>query len=205
MLTQPGYLSFCDVSATVSCTQVYQSRYADALAACPSPCSGPCGTSPCCWCWPGRAGAGRAFARTRGGYVFALSTAGLGFVVYMAYASLVPAQDRLPDVRGHLRRRGRAFHVSGTRTSYPMTTIPRRLWQDARAALASPAALTLLLVFVVGGHGAVAFFPRRRRSRGGRARPGCRRRPPERVHPFLGVPAARADPGLGRRRGRGRS
>ena len=28
LLTQPGYLSFCDVNATVSCTQVYQSRYA---------------------------------------------------------------------------------------------------------------------------------------------------------------------------------
>jgi protein-disulfide isomerase len=28
MARQPGYLSFCDVSATISCTQVYQSRYA---------------------------------------------------------------------------------------------------------------------------------------------------------------------------------
>jgi protein-disulfide isomerase len=52
------------------------------------------------------------------------------------------------------------FIVSGTRTSYPMITIPRRLLQDARAALASPVALVLMLVFLVGATTAIAFFPR---------------------------------------------
>ncbi|NTW37551.1 MAG: hypothetical protein HGB17_15850, partial [Syntrophobacteraceae bacterium] len=51
------------------------------------------------------------------------------------------------------------FIISGTRTSYPMITIPRRLIQDARAALASPASLALILVFLVGATAAVAFFP----------------------------------------------
>ena len=32
------------------------------------------------------------------------------------------------------------FIISGTRTPYPMITIPRRLLQDAKAALANPAA-----------------------------------------------------------------
>ena len=27
MITDPAYTSFCDINATVSCTQVYQSRY----------------------------------------------------------------------------------------------------------------------------------------------------------------------------------
>ncbi len=31
LLTQPGYSSFCDVSATVSCTEVYQSRFGSLL------------------------------------------------------------------------------------------------------------------------------------------------------------------------------
>jgi protein-disulfide isomerase len=41
-----------------------------------------------------------------------------------------------------------------------MLTIPRRLLQDAKAAVASPAALSLILVFLVGATAAIAFFPR---------------------------------------------
>jgi protein-disulfide isomerase len=52
------------------------------------------------------------------------------------------------------------FIVSGARTLYPMITIPRRLLQDAKAALASPAALALILVFLAGATAAVAFYPR---------------------------------------------
>jgi protein-disulfide isomerase len=41
-----------------------------------------------------------------------------------------------------------------------MLTIPRRILQDAKAALASPAALALILVFLVGATATIAFFPR---------------------------------------------
>lgn len=52
------------------------------------------------------------------------------------------------------------FVLSGMRMAYPMTTIPRRLWQDLRAALARPAALVLVLLCVVGASSAVALVPR---------------------------------------------
>jgi uncharacterized membrane protein/protein-disulfide isomerase len=159
MARQPGYLSFCDVSALVSCTQVYQSRYAS-LAGVPVALLGAlwyagvlmvlAGTR---WGWPG--------LRENGvGYVFLLATPGLGFVLYMAWASLVLLKTVcLMCLVTYVAVAG-IFIVSGTRTSYPMITIPRRLLADARAAVASPVALALMLVFLVTATTAVAFFPR---------------------------------------------
>ena len=158
LLTQPGYLSFCDVSATVSCTQVYQSPYAYLLGV-PVALLGALWylavllvLAGAAWGWP-------SLRENAGGYVFALSTVGLGFVIYMAFASLYLLKIVcLMCLVTYLAVAG-LFVFSGMRTSYPMTTIPRRLWQDARAALVSPAALTLLLVFVVGATSALAFLP----------------------------------------------
>jgi protein-disulfide isomerase len=77
----------------------------------------------------------------------------------MAYASLVVLKAVcLVCVVTYIAVVG-LFVLSGMRTSFPMTTIPRRLWQDLRAALASPVALVLLLVFLVGVSTAVAFVP----------------------------------------------
>ena len=159
MLAQPGYLSFCDVSATVSCTQVYQSRYAY-LAGIPVALLGAlwyvgvllvlAGSR---WGWP-------SLRENSTGYVFLLSTAGLGFVLYMAYASLVLLKTVCLMCVVTYIAVAALFIISGTRTPYPMVTIPRRLLQDAKAALASPAALALMLVFVVGATAALAFFPR---------------------------------------------
>jgi len=159
LLTQPGYLSFCDVSATVSCTQVYQSRYGT-LGGVPVALLGVlwyagvllllAGSR---WGWP-------SLRDNSTGYVFLLSTAGLGFVLYMAYASLVLLKMVCLLCVATYVAVAALFIVSGTRTSYPMITIPRRLLQDAKAAIASPAALALVLVFVVGATAAVAFFPR---------------------------------------------
>ena len=159
LLTQPGYLSFCDVSATVSCTQVYQSRYGT-LGGVPVALFGTlwyvgvllvlAGSR---WGWP-------SLRENSTGYIFLLCTAGLGFVLYMAYASLVLLKMVCLLCVVTYIAVAALFIVSGTRTSYPMITIPRRFLQDAKAAIASPAALALMLVFVVGATAAVAFFPR---------------------------------------------
>jgi uncharacterized membrane protein len=130
MVRQPGYLSFCDVSALVSCTEVYRSRYAS-LAGVPVALLGAlwyiavlmvlAGTR---WGWP-------SLRENGAGYVFVLATAGLGFVFYMAYASLVLLKTVcLMCFVTYIAVAG-IFIVSGTRTSYPMITIPRRLLQDA--------------------------------------------------------------------------
>lgn len=159
LLTRPGYLSFCDVNATVSCTQVYQSRYAY-LAGVPVALLGAlwyvavllvlAGGQ---WGWPG-------LRENAPGYVFVMSTLGLGFVLYMAWASLLVLKTVCLMCVVTYFAVAALFIVSGTRTPYPMLTIPRRFLQDAKAALASPAALGLILVFLVGATAAVAFVPR---------------------------------------------
>ena len=159
VLTQPGYVSFCDVSAAVSCTQVYQSRYGS-IAGVPVALLGVlrylgvllvlAGSR---WGWP-------SLRENSPGYIFLLSTAGLGFVLYMAYASLVLLKTVCLMCVVTYVAVAALFIISGIRTPYPMITIPRRLLQDAKTALASPVALALVLVFVVGATAAIAFFPR---------------------------------------------
>ena len=159
LLTRPGYLSFCDVNATVSCSQVYQSRYAY-LAGVPVALLGALWyvavlvvLAGARWGWP-------SLRENSAGYVFLLSTAGLGFVLYMAYASLVLLKIVCLMCVVTYIAVAALFIISGTRTSYPMLTIPRRILQDVKAALASPAALALILVFLVGATATIAFLPR---------------------------------------------
>jgi uncharacterized membrane protein/protein-disulfide isomerase len=155
---QPGYLSFCDVSALVSCTQVYQSRYAS-LGGVPVALLGALWYVAVLMVLAGTRWGWTSLRENGVGFVFVLATAGLGFVFYMAYASLVLLKTVcLVCVVTYIAVAG-IFIVSGTRTSYPMITIPRRLLQDAKAAVASPVALVLLLVFLVAATTAVAFFP----------------------------------------------
>jgi uncharacterized membrane protein/protein-disulfide isomerase len=159
LLSRPGYLSFCDVNATVSCTQVYQSRYAY-LAGVPVALLGALWYAAVLIVLAGAQWGWRSLRENAPGYVFVLSTAGLGFVLYMAWASLVVLKVVCLMCVATYVAVAALFIVSGTRTPYPMLTIPRRLLQDAKAALASPAALALILVFLAGATAAVAFFPR---------------------------------------------
>ena len=159
LVRQPGYLSFCDVSATISCTQVYQSPYAYLLGV-PVALLGALWFIAVLFVLAGGTWGWQSLRDNAVGYVFGLSTVGLGFVIYMAFASLYLLKIVcLMCLVTYVAVAG-LFVFSGMRTSYPMTTIPRRLWQDVRAAVANSAALTLLLVFVVGATSAVAFLPR---------------------------------------------
>src|SRR6186997_165328 len=87
LLHNPAYSSFCDVNATVSCTEAYTSRFGSfngvpvalfgvlffaLVLGLIAVCSRSESASP-----------------NLPGYVFALSTAGLAVVLYLAYASFV--------------------------------------------------------------------------------------------------------------------
>ena len=159
LLTQPGYASFCDVSTTVSCTQVYQSRYAY-LVGVPVALLGASWYVSVLLVLVGAQWGWASLRENASGYVFLLSTVGLGFVIYMAYASLVLLKIVCLVCVVTYIAVAALFIISGMRTPYPMLTIPRRLLQDAKAAVASPAALSLILVFLVGATAAIAFFPR---------------------------------------------
>jgi uncharacterized membrane protein/protein-disulfide isomerase len=159
LLAQPGYAAFCDVSTTVSCTQVYQSRYAY-LAGVPVALLGALWYLSVLLVLAGAHWGWASLRENASGYIFLLATAGLGFVIYMAYASLVLLKIVCLVCVVTYVAVAALFIISGLRTPYPMLTVPRRLLQDAKAALASPAALALVLVFLVGATSAVAFFPR---------------------------------------------
>src|SRR4030095_12747232 len=86
LLTDPGYVSPCDVNATFNCSQVYLSRFGSILGV-PVALGG--------LIWFGLVGLVAAFAQPNvknsaaAGYLFALATIGLGVVLYLAYASFV--------------------------------------------------------------------------------------------------------------------
>jgi len=180
MVRQPGYLSFCDVSALVSCTQVYQSRYAS-LAGVPVALLGALWYVAVLMLLAGTRWGWTSLRENGVGYVFVLATAGLGFVFYMAYASLVLLKIVCMMCLVTYVAVAGIFVVSGLRTSYPMITIPRRLWQDAKAAVASPVALVLMLVFLVAATTAVAFFPQAASGQAG----GAAQAPADRQSEFL--------------------
>ena len=137
------------------------------------------------WGWP-------SLRENSPGYVFVLSTLGLGFVLYMAYASLVLLKTVcLMCVVTYVAVAGVVHHLRNEDVVPHDHDSPPPL-QDAKAAVASPAALALMLVFVVGATTAVAFFPRAAAVAAARDGQAAGRRPPERVRALLGIPAAHA-------------
>lgn len=164
MVRNPAYLSFCDVSATINCTQVYQSRYA-AVAGVPVALWGSLWYIAVVILLAGSAWGWSSLRENAGGYVFAAATIGLGAVIYFAYTSLFLLKAVcLMCLVTYLAVAG-IFLISGARTLFPMTTLPRRLWQDLRAAAASPMALATVLVFLISATAAIAFVPRHEEMR----------------------------------------
>ena len=159
LLTDPGYSSFCDVSSTVSCTQAYLSPYGSF------------------WGVPVAlagvfffvlvlllAGAGgRAASPAKESipaYIFAISTLGLAFVLYLGWASYVQLKTFCVLCAVTYAAVIAVFIISGGATTFPMTTLPRRASRDLRALVSSPIALVLGLLFVAGAGSVIAYFPR---------------------------------------------
>lgn len=157
LLTRPGYTSFCDVSDTVSCTQAYLSPYGS-LWGVPVALGGVfffavvlllAGLAP-------RSGPARDNVPA---YVFALSTAALAFVLYLAWASFFKLNAVcLLCAATYLAVIG-IFIVSGSASSLAMTTLPRRAAGDFATLLKSPVALVLVLIFGIGAVTLIKAFP----------------------------------------------
>lgn len=159
LVTQPQYLSFCDVSSYISCSTVYQSRYAEFLGV-PVALLGALWYVAVLVVLAGSRWGWDSLRENAPGYVFVLATFGFGFILYMAYTSLVLLKTVcLLCVVTYICVTA-IFVISGLKTMYPMKSIPRRMLQDARAALASRRALATILVLLVTATVAVAFFPR---------------------------------------------
>lgn len=158
LLTDAGYSSFCDVNATVNCTQAYLSQYGS-LWGIPVALFGVFFFA---FILLLAAVGGRKSAPARDAvpaYVFAASTVGLAFVLYLGWASYIQLKTLcLLCAITYVSVIG-IFIVSGGSTSLPMTTLPRRLPRDLQALVSSPIALVLALLFIFGAGSAIAAFP----------------------------------------------
>jgi uncharacterized membrane protein/protein-disulfide isomerase len=158
LLTDPGYSSFCDVNATVNCTQAYLSPYGS-LFGVPVALFGVfffalvlllAGVG-------GRAGSPVRDAIPA--YIFAISTIGLAFILYLGWASYVQLKTFCMLCAATYVSVIVIFIVSGGATTVPMTTLPGRIPRDVRALVTSPIALLLALLLVAGAGTAISAFP----------------------------------------------
>ena len=158
LLTDASYSSFCDVSAMVNCTQAYLSQYGSF------------------WGVPvalfglffftlvlllaGLGGRPAAPARDAiPAYIFAISTVALAFILYLGWASYVQLKTFCLLCAITYVSVIAIFIISGGATTFPMTTLPRRVPRDIRTLVSSPLALVLALLFLSGAGSAVAYFP----------------------------------------------
>ena len=171
-LANPGYVSFCDVNATVSCTQVYASQYGTFA-----------GVSVAVFgvIWFALATllvlaalAGSSSVRESApAYLFAASTIGLAVVLYLGYASLFILGLVCIVCVATYAVVIALFLISGAVTSVPMMSVPRRAVADMKALRRSPLAMALAALFVIGTASALAFFPRQTSSVVAQNQPGA--------------------------------
>src|SRR4051794_6636737 len=158
LLTDPSYSSFCDVNATVNCTQAYLSSYGS-LFGVPVALFGVFFFTLVLLL----AGVGGRRDSPVGdaipAYIFAISTIGLAFILYLGWASYVQLKTFCMLCAATYVSVIVIFIVSGGATTVPMTTLPGRIPRDVRALLTSPIALVLTLLLVAGAGTAISAFP----------------------------------------------
>jgi uncharacterized membrane protein/protein-disulfide isomerase len=160
LLTQPAYVSVCDINATFSCSQVYLSQYG-AIRGVPVAIFGVI--------WFALVALLAAFAKpgenekktdASGAYIFALATVGLGAILYLAYASFFVLKSGCVLCIGTYVAVIGIFLVSSASVSMPMTRLPGRLFSDLRSVISQPATMLVAILFLAGAASAIAFFPK---------------------------------------------
>jgi len=158
LMTEPSYVSPCDINATFNCSQVYLSQFG-AVRGVPVAVGGVI--------WFALVALLAAFARPgtkegdpAGAYVFALATIGLGAVIYLGYASFFVLKTGCLLCIGTYAAVIGIFIVSSASVSMPMSRLPARLFRDLRALVSSPMALLVAILFLAGAASAIAFFPK---------------------------------------------
>ena len=157
ILNDPTYASFCDVNATLNCTEAYTSRYG-AFAGVPVALFGLlffagvlalialCSASP-------------TASRNLPGYIFLSSTIGLAVVLYLAYASYFVLHVVCLLCAGTYLAVIGLFLLSGSATQYPMTSLPMRIIDDLKLLIRTPRALAASVVFIAAAAVSIVVFP----------------------------------------------
>jgi uncharacterized membrane protein/protein-disulfide isomerase len=159
LLFDPTYHSFCDVSASVSCTHVYMSRFGT-FRGVPVALFGALWFVTVTLLLASGMTARESVRENVPGYLFVLSTMALAVVLYLGYASIVLLKTYCVLCLITYAAVIGLFIVSGAATSFPMTTLPRRAVRDFRVLVGSPLAITIAVVFFAGAASTLAFFPR---------------------------------------------
>src|SRR5262245_29168993 len=165
LLTDASYVSACDVSATVNCTQAYLSPYGS-LFGVPVAVAGVMYFA-LVIAVLGLAGGSTSKSRENApGYVFALSTVALAFILYLGYASYVILHTFCILCAITYVSVIAIFLLSGGATTFPMTSLPTRARRDISTLVSSPLALVVVFLFAAGAVLAATVFPREGTSSG---------------------------------------
>jgi uncharacterized membrane protein len=160
ILHDPLYASFCDVNATLNCTEAYTSRFG-AFGGVPVALLGLLFFAGVLVLIALCSRSARA-SENLPGYVFAASTIGLAVILYLAYASYVILHVVCLLCAGTYLAVIGLFLLSGSATKYPMTSLPMRMIDDLKTLFGSPRALAAAVVFIGAAATAVVLFPEQR-------------------------------------------
>jgi uncharacterized membrane protein len=158
LLHDPLYTSVCDINATLSCTQVYASRFST-VASVPVALIGLLWFVLVLLLLVGSTRSDRLRENVPS-YLFTLSTLALAAVLYLGYASFFVLKAVCVFCALTYAAVIGLFVITGAATSYPMTTVPKRALDDLQKLATTPLALALTLLYLGGAATALAFFPR---------------------------------------------
>lgn len=157
LLTDPGYVSPCDVSSAFNCSQVYLSRFGS-VAGVPVALGG--------LIWFGLVVLVAGFARpdvrpsVAAGYLFGLSVVGLGVSAYLAYVSFVMLGTGCLLCIGTYVSVLAIFVLSSLTTAESVAKLPTRVMDDLKDAMARPGSRAAGVAYMVAMALLVVVFPR---------------------------------------------
>jgi uncharacterized membrane protein/protein-disulfide isomerase len=156
LLTDPTYISPCDVGATFNCTEVYLSRYGS-MAGVPVAVGGVI--------WFGLAGLIAWFARADGrpsaaaAYLTVLGILGLGVSLYLAYVSWFVLKSGCLLCMATYAAVLAILVLASRASAVPMGSLPGRVAGDLRSALSRSSNLAATLVYAAAVVALIVFFP----------------------------------------------
>jgi uncharacterized membrane protein/protein-disulfide isomerase len=159
LLTEPNYVSPCDINARFNCSELYLSSYGTVRGI---------SVAVAGVVFFGMVALIAALGETRAtssaavapAYLFALATIGLAVTLYLGWASVFVLKTYCILCMGTYVAIIGLFIVSGSASSVPMTGLPGRLFGDVRDLVRNPVHLFAGLLFVALAAALIGWFPK---------------------------------------------
>ncbi|MCE2513439.1 MAG: thioredoxin domain-containing protein [Acidobacteria bacterium] len=165
MVSDPTHVSFCDINARVSCTQVYQSRYGS-IAGIPVALGGVVWFAGILLLVLAHARGPAASRAHVDGYLLVWSTIGLAVAMYMAYASFFVLQTVCLLCLVVYAAVIGIFVLAGSASATPVIRLPAAAAADLGHLARSPVGLVLALAYAAATVGGSAWFVRAEQAPG---------------------------------------